>query len=438
MNRFRPAFRLRPLAVLLAFAGVATAVACTDNLESDAGCPLLCPGQDVALRDTVLDAVMVDSSVAGFPAIGTESYLLIGTRGDTTDTRGIFRFDSLPTTFRRSGVLVDSAIQAVDSAYLLLRVDTLITKPGAPVTVSVYDVETGSTDSSATDTTVAVLGPLFRADRLLGSATFAPDSLTDTLRVPIVSDSLLAFITANKRLRLGVQVTGTNRAELLIGSSNSAQAAEITFKPVAAGDTTGVPPMTVLLRSYTPIGTTLASNLLDYLIVVKSPPAAAVPVVAVGGLPGRRLYLRFNLPPGIVDSSTVLRATLELHQVANPGAPDASDSVVVLPQALLASAAVTDLTRALSIIADPGDVGLGTQVRFAPADSGLREFEMVQLVRAWHQNLKPADPRALAIRTQLEGVSAALFWFSASDGPLALRPRIHVTYVPRGAGGGAP
>ena len=390
------------------------------------------------MRDTVLDAVVQDSSVPGFPAIGQEPYLLVSTRGDTIDTRAIFRFDSLPTTFARTNTIVDSAIVGVDSAYLLLRVDTTAARPGAPITVSVYDVETGNMDSTATDTAVAQLAQLFTADRLLGSLTIDGDSVTDSLRVPISNDSLFAYISGGKRLRVGVQVTGSNRAQLRLGSSVNLTPAQVVFKPAPRGDTTGVVPMYVATTTYTPINSPLLKDLSDFLLVVKGTPGAGIPVLAVGGLPGHRVYIRFALPADIVDSSTIVRATLELNQIPNPLSPDAHDTSAVWPQAVLASSAVTDLSRALRLLSAVGAVGLDTLERFSPADSGLKQFEMVQLVRAWHTALNATDPRALALRAEYEGASGKLYWFSPSSADPALRPRIRITYTPKQTAGGTP
>jgi hypothetical protein len=430
--------RIRKFALVAVVMSAAVAGACSDNLESHAACPTLCPGQTVTLRDTVLDAVVVDSSVPGFPALGQETYLLVSTRGDTIDTRAILRFDSLPTTFTRSNSIADTAIVGVDSAYLMLRVDTTAAHPGAPITVSIYDVETGNADSAATDTSVAELAPLFTSDRLLGSATFDGDSITDSLRVPIPSDSLFAFIAGGRRLRVGVQVTGTNRAQLRLGTSLNLTPAEVVFKPAPPGDTAGVVPMYVQPVTYTPINSPLLNDLGEFLLVVKGSVNAGIPVLAVGGLPGRRIYIRFNLPPAIVDSSTVVRATLELNQIPNPLSPDPHDTAAIWPQAILASSAVTDLSRALRLLSPVGGVGLDTLERFAPADSGLKEFEMVQLVRAWHSALTTDDPRALAIRAEFEGASGKLYWFTPSSGAPALRPRIRITYTPKQSAGGTP
>lgn len=423
--------RSRRVSLLFAAFAIAAAGACSDNLESNSACPTLCPGQDIVLRDTVVDAAVVDTTVSGFPTIGQETYMLVSTRGDSIDTRAIIRFDSLSTMYLRGSAVVDSAIAGVDSASLLLQLDTTLARPGAPITVSVYDVDTGNQDSTATDTAVAVLAPLFTPDRLLGSQTFDPAALqTDSLRVPISDDSLFAYIKAKKRLRIGVQVTGSDRAQLRVGTTRSSTSAAIRFKPAPAGDTTGVPMITDLPMTRTPVASPLLNDLTDFLLVVRGTPPGAASLLRVGGLPGQRVYLRFDLPSYIVDSSTVVRATLLLNQVPNPISPDPHDTTAVWPQALLASSAVTDLSRALRLVAPVGGLGLDTLERFAPADSGLRQFEMVNLVRTWHTALAATDPHAIALRSQLEGGSGVEFWFSstAAASPL-LRPRVRIVYT---------
>ena len=56
---------------------VGSIVACSEDLNGTAGCPSLCPEQNVESQDTLLEAfVAVDTTVVGYPAIGTETRLL--------------------------------------------------------------------------------------------------------------------------------------------------------------------------------------------------------------------------------------------------------------------------------------------------------------------------------------------------------------------------
>ena len=85
--------------ILIGFLAAVSVVACTEKLESGAACPVLCPQQSVELKDTIIDAVAIDSTQPGYPPIGQETELLLAARGDTLDTRIIVRFDTLAKTF---------------------------------------------------------------------------------------------------------------------------------------------------------------------------------------------------------------------------------------------------------------------------------------------------------------------------------------------------
>ena len=149
----------RLLSLITAFACIVGIAACSENLESGAGCPVLCPQPPIDLRDTLIDAVVVDSSIAGFPAIGFEETLLLANRGDTLDTRVIVRFDSLPTEFTPANVATPEPISVVDSLTLTMRVVYPLTSLSS-FTLRAYDVDTLLPAGSAADTAVATLAPL--------------------------------------------------------------------------------------------------------------------------------------------------------------------------------------------------------------------------------------------------------------------------------------
>ncbi|HET7374144.1 MAG TPA: hypothetical protein VFJ20_12180, partial [Gemmatimonadaceae bacterium] len=171
----------KKVAILLAIATTTfTIAACSDKLEAGKSCPLLCPEQAITLRDTIIDAVFGDTTISGLPPIGSETFLMLSSHGDTVETRAIVRFDTLEQTFLAANS-ADSTIKKLDSALLVLPIakPDSAHRPATPVTIEVYDV-----DTAATDTASSILGALFRPDRFLGSKTFAPESLLDTIRVP--------------------------------------------------------------------------------------------------------------------------------------------------------------------------------------------------------------------------------------------------------------
>ena len=51
--------------------------ACTEDIESGAACPTLCPGQQLDIIDTVITpAVVLDTTIGDFPLLGLDNVLL--------------------------------------------------------------------------------------------------------------------------------------------------------------------------------------------------------------------------------------------------------------------------------------------------------------------------------------------------------------------------
>lgn len=409
--------------LVLAFAAAAVFAACDEQLDAGLACPALCPQRETTVRDTTIFAVELDTSVAGFPAFGTELELFIASLGDTLETRAVVRYDSLPGTFRHINTAADSAIIAVDTGSVVkLRLaanDTL----GGPVTVEVYDVDLNGPDDA--DPTLAATA--FTPDRLLGSHTFAAAALKDSIDVPIDPNVLLGKIQTavpGNRLRIGLRVAQSGQARLSVFTANSGGAPLLVFRP--STDTT-VAKVRWGARSKFPKEELIASDLADYLLVIKSPPAPPPGVLRVGGMPGRRAYFRFNIPSSILDSSSVVRATLSLTQRPNPFSPDPRDSISLQQFAVTAGPTVTDVSRALLFLTS----STLDSVRLAAADSGVHSFEMIGLVRAWRSTSVSRTPRALALRAATEGHLARQIDFFSSKAAASVRPRLKLTYLPR-------
>ena len=170
----------------------------------------------------------------------------------------------------------------------------------------------------------------------------------------------------------------------------------------------------------------VARDLTDYTVIVKAPPRRAAQRLAVGGLPPRRVYLRFNIPSSIVDSATVVRATLLLNQLSNP-ALDPTDTVVIVPELVLAGTAVTDPTKAAQITA--GLAGDTLSVR--PGNSGLTNVEVARAFSVWRSQKPDTLPRAIVLRAVNEGNSPLEIRFSSIEDVSALRPRLRISYTSR-------
>ena len=397
---------------------LASFVSCSENLDSSAACAVLCPPVGGDVQNITLDAVVLDTTVQALAGLGAESGLLLASRGDTLETRVVIRFDSLPSTFIPKG---DTAqpIKTVDSAYLRLTIDTASIKGTGPFTIEAYDV-----DTTANDTSTAAILSLFRPDRFISSQLFSRADLKDTVQYFISNDTLLAKIQSAARLRIGLRVTSPSSAQLLIASTEVSQSAVLSFR---ATPDTATPRLSVAPLSSTPTDDPiLRTHLADYTLVVTGPPRTDPSELAVGGLPPRRTYIRFDIPRNIIDSSTVVRATLILNQVPHP-LLDPADTVRLLPGLVLAGTAVTDPTKAAQIATD---IALDT-VYVKPGNSGPVQVELARAFSIWRTQSADSTARAIVLRAAREGLSAVEVSFSSSSAPAALRPQLRISYTPR-------
>ena len=430
MKRPRREWLRGPHAGPLVFAMLVALVtaSCTEKLEAGKSCPLLCPEGALDLRDTTIEAVPFDTTVSGLPSIGNEDFLLLANHGDSLETRVIVRYDTLPQSYHIG--TNDSTVTHVDSAYIRAPIarDTS-RKPTAPLTIEVYDLASPATDSIRTrvDTVAANLLPLFRADRLIGSRTFAPESLTDTLQLPISTSVVLSRLTTGRPLRVGLRLVSSRSADIAFVSTQGSSGPSLVFR---GSLDTAATPVTVGPLSHSPNDKPfLAGALSDYVIVVKGSLPTPTTLMSVGGVPPRRTYMRFEIPPAIVDSSTIVRATLQLHQRPTPGGVNRTDTVVVFPVALAAGPAVTNIFTALQFLAPPLSFGLGS-APLVPRDSGVKGIEVVALVRSWRGVATSLNPRVIVLRTGNEWLDPGEIMFFSSRAAAGLRPRLRITYVP--------
>lgn len=410
--------RVAPLALAcLALA----ASACTEKLATNVGCPELCPGQGIDVVNITIDPVILDTTVTVQGSFGTEPSMLLASRGDTLDSRVIIRFDGLPQRYRRVPAdTTTTEITTVDSAFLQLRLDLTEKQIAGDVTVSVYDMETDASDTSA-----AALLPLFSPDRLMGSQVFASADLKDTVRIPLVNSALLASIRSKARARVGLRITGAT-GQFHVFGTESGRPALLSFR---VSPDTVVRPLTFNPVSLTPTDSEpLRLAFADFRLLVRAPPGGPQQALFVGGLPSKRTYMRFLIPAGLLDSASVVRATLLLTQVPNRGFGPL-DSVAVVTQLVVAGRAITDPAQAARLVA-PTEFTQIDSLRVAVSDSGVREIDMAPIVRIWVSQADTTVTRALVLSGAREGISAAEAWFFTMEGPAAVRPRLKLSYTP--------
>lgn len=412
--------RRRRIALLALSLVAVVAAACSEKLESAVGCPELCPNQGIGVINVTIDAVVFDTTVRAEGPFGAEPFMVLASRGDTLDSRVIIRYDSLPQRFRRTpSDTTTSPITTVDSAYIQLRLDTVEKQMGASLTVSAYDVAT-----DANDTSVAALAPLFTADRLIGSQTFASADLKDSVRVPLSNAAVLAKVQANAPLRIGLRITG-GTGQLHVRSTEALTPPTLYFRAVSD---TLVPRITLFPRSRTPESVEQQLTLSDFQLVVRSPPSGSPQALLVGGFPTTRTYMRFLIPSSILDSSSVIRATLLLEQVPNTGLGPL-DTVWVVTHVAIGGKVITDPEQASRLIAASELTQVDT-LRVAANASGVREIDIAPVLGVWRAQGDTLGPRALVLRSAREGVSAAQAWFTSAESIPSTRPRLRISYTP--------
>ncbi len=402
---------------LLATAALFVSIlSCSEKLDSTGVCAVLCPAIGGEVQNVTIDAVVIDTTVPSLSGLGTEPGLLLASRGDTLDARVVIRFDSLPATFIPTGDTA-RAIASVDSAYIQLRLDTTTIKGADSVTIEAYDV-----DTTANDTSTAAVLALFRPDRFISSQIFARAQLTDTVKYFISNAAVLARIQSRAALRVGLRAVSVGSTQMRFISTEGSFGPVMFFR---ATPDTATKPLTVSPFSKTPVGQSLlAANLTDYTVIAKAPPPAPPSILSVGGLPAHRVYILFNIPSNIIDSSTVIRATLLLNQLPNTGL-DATDTVALLPQVVLAGRAVTDPAKAAQII---GGISTDT-LKLKPGGSGVTNVELAKAFTLWRTQKPDTLPRAIVLRSTAEGNSPLELRFSSSEDIAALRPRLRISFT---------
>ena len=414
------------LVVLLASISVVVAVgACSEDFTGGATCPVLCPESGFEIINDTLDAVVqLDSTVRGFPLPGDEIQLTLLQRfrgGDTAITAGIARFDFIPKTLT---VGTDSVLVAkVDSAELRLSVvsgtvDSLSrrdTLKRVPVTIEVYDV-----DTTASDFDTAAVRARFRPGTLIASYTVRRDSLPDSIVVRLDTAIIRARVQTG-RLRVGLRIRSDSSMQVPIAAVNF-----LRFWARAPGLDTAVLRTVSIASSSTSEGGGIP-NLARYLVVLRGTPPPPPQILAVGGLPAQRAYIRLSLPSNLVDSVTVVRAALVLTQAPVRGRTD--DTVRLAVEAYTSHAnAQTDVGRA-SLLLRARDL-LFPQRR-APSDSGLVRFELAAAILFWRLDPEDETPRAIVLRSSEEAEFPSEFHFYSNEAPANLRPRIEISYIPR-------
>jgi hypothetical protein len=142
-------------------------------------------------------------------------------------------------------------------------------------------------------------------------------------------------------------------------------------------------------------------------------------LLAVGGAPSARALLRFELPPRIRDSATIVRATLELTAVTPvTGLP--TDPAHLAARAVLADVGAKSPVSSAQDRVPQDTLEIGT---------AAVSLDAVRLVELW-LGATTARPSALVLSLTPEAASFSrpVFYSTRAADP-ALRPRLRVSYL---------
>ena len=431
MSRPRNPQHATPWLVLVA--GLVT-TACTEKLVAPGPCPDFCP-PGLTTRDTVLrTALGRDSAFRGYWRPHEVIELLV-TNQPSVRSYALSRSGTIPHT-RQFGsdttpnpiVGVDSVMMTVtvfrrDTAAHNLRLHFFRISKTFDSTATFADADQWLTDSLVrsvnVDSLIALPG---RRDPTTRDSVFV-DTVGTAIRLLLQFDSAQApYLQADSGvLAFGIAVSADTPTTVRLGASHAGgRGAGIFTTWFLRVDSLGADTI-----PWTPAP--LAGTTFDTFVF--GPPAAAVDsTLVVGGMPAARSLLRVDLPPGIRDSSQVIRATLLLvPDVAAAGAP--ADSFV------LAAVRVDADLGAKSILGD--FLRDSSNVALAWISIGSTDtvrIEMTRMVRAWTADTTRPAAFMLLQSTEpsriIEGNSFAEIRFKPS-GDTAFRPTLHVTYAPR-------
>lgn len=407
-------------------------VACTEDATAPGKCPAFCPGGQLGLVDTVMNIVSGDSSYLGY-VTPESAQVMLAANLNGVDSRPVFVLGpvsdliavSSSDTTREHALSVDSAHLTI----VIQRRDTGATN----LTLSLYrlPLTIGPATTFAdlvgpfTDSLVRTMNvdSLLKAgvDSVSGDSVLQTDSVTHTLKIVMRLDSAqAAYVAADSgRRAFGIRVSADSLASVAIATVSGGAGPVLNWW--GTYDSAG----RHVVRTF---GT--GTNLFDSFVSNVAAPVLDSNLV-VGGVPSTRSILRFALPRFIRDSTQIVRATLSLLPVS-PLAGAASDSVVLTIERvsadLGAKSPCASLAGATLCPVPPLDSSrvVGHTVPMGPVDTVA--VEITEIVRAWQGDT--TAPHVLMMRQSPEGGNILSVRFYSSRNP-ALKPTLHLTYVPR-------
>ena len=439
---------VRPIAILATIIGAAlTAAACSEHLNGGAACPALCPGQNLQVMDTIfrIDHLVpvYDTTIASFPLLGDEGTVLVAHIPQRSDVRGVLRFDSLSDYYTTTAPVVDTSISHYPTVahdallwFTFNRNATSATRGSDQIQFLVFDIDTTA------DTTVSVLSSMFDSKHFLGaSKTFLASAFRDTLNassldtviIHLDTAKILAKTQGDRKLRLGIAAQVLNSFSDGVRTTISVTPSPFIryYGSLDSLKDTLYARITSNLRSSTPVtDSSLLGRLTHFPLIVQGAIPDSMDALNIGGIPSRRVFLRFSLPPRIIDTANVIRATLMLHPKAQP-LQLPGDTVVLYPWPVVSSNKVQTPAEATNFIIS-GSIYSLDSVQVVPSSGTVVAMDFVNAVKNWQNISDTLNTRSLVLRILPEGGTPLETSFWSSFAPdTSLRPHVRIQYVKR-------
>jgi hypothetical protein len=389
--------------------------ACQERLTSPADCPALCPGGTPEVFDTIVSVLQgQDSSfpafkdrAVGYVGRGNGTALLTSNGFAPSEDRAVYRFAPRSDSVALRDTLRRYDVDSAQLSLTLLARDTLVNG----LKIFLYRLPQPETVDSTR--TFADIDPLL-VDAALIDSIVVPDSvnsgpLTTMLRGPAL-DKVALTPGGDSVLAIGLRIAAESPTGIRVGSIASSLAANFTSYV-----TLDVPDTGAIRRQ------TLSRATAFNTFVTQNPLVPDDTLLTVGSEPSSRALLRFGLSDAFLDSTTIVRATLEL----TPTRP-----IVGLP---------TD-PSVLQTLAVVGDLGakspLTTDLAFIQQDtlptvqSDTVRIEITRIVQLWQNSRTRPQSVFLRLLPEAATFARAVFHSSrshAADGTTAA-PRLRITY----------
>jgi hypothetical protein len=390
-------------------AAVAAIVAtgCQEDLFAPGAgaCPSFCPPEQIVAVDSLLlDGVVNDSSFSGYvlPGEAGGAQLVADTGGVLPTSRAVIRFNPFSERLLlAAGDTTTGPVIGIDSFDLRVPISL---KGGTGLELRFYRLPATIEESVA----FTALDPYF-ADSALVATLPIPDSLTGTSdTVRLAADAFPTLDADGRVAALGIELRAAERGYLVIGTLEGAAA--VSLMRHVQVDSAGV-------------SVSRSEARLPAFDTFVAPDQPAVPgdVLRVGGSPSRRTLLRFSLPPRILDSSTVVRATLILVPT-QPAVGAPGDTLYLLAQGI-----AVDVGAKSPLIAVGQDVVGPLLGKVLVGSADTVRLDLTDLVLAWASD--STMPHSVMVRAVPEGNAFAEAFFGSTGGA-GNRPALQITFVP--------